>query len=111
MKIDAQRMGSITVLSPRGAITQDDVEEFANCIEDYRRKTNGRMVLDFSQVPFMDSRGIETLWDMADSQREAGQTTKIATVPEVCREIFELTGIAEQLDLFDSPESAVRSFL
>lgn len=111
MKIDADRMGSVTVLSPRSAIAQDDVEDFVNKVEDYQQKTNGRLVLDFSQVSFLDSQGIEALWDLADHQREAGQTTKLAAVPELCREIFEMTGIAEHLDLFDSPESAVRSFI
>ncbi len=111
MKIDMQRMGSVTVLSPRSAITQGEVDDFANVLEENRRKTNGRMVLEFSQVPFLDSRGVEVLWDLKDRQRESGQTTKIAAVPELCREIFELTGIAPHLDIFDSAESAVRSFL
>ncbi len=111
MKVDISRLGSLTVLSPRGAIASAEVDEFADCIETHRRKTNGRFVLDFSQVSFLDSRGVEILWDLADRQREGGQTIKLATVPELCREIFELTGIAEQLDIFDSPESAVKSFL
>ena len=68
-------------------------------------------VLEFSQVPFMDSRGLETLLDLADRQQESGLTTKVAGVPELCREIFELTGVSQRLDLFDSAESAVRSFL
>ena len=69
------------------------------------------MVLEFSQVSYLDSRGLEALWELVDRQREASQTTKLAAVPELCREIFELTGMAEHLDLFDSPESAVRSFM
>ena len=104
-------MGSVTILSPRGAIAQDDVDAFVRRVEEFRNKTNGRLVLNFSQVSFLDSRCVEELWDLADRQRDAGQTTKIAAVPELCREILELTGIAEHLDLFDSPESAVRSFL
>lgn len=111
MKIDNHRMGSVTILSPRGAVAQDDADDFAQNVEEHRNRTNGRMVLDFSQVSFLDSRGVEVLWDLADRQREAGQTTKIAAVPELCREIFELTGIAKHLDLFDAPESAVKSFL
>ena len=75
------------------------------------KRTNGRIVLEFSQVPYLDSRGVEALWDLADRQREAGQTMKIAAVPELCREILELTSIARHLDIFDSPENAVRSFL
>jgi anti-sigma B factor antagonist len=111
MKIDLQRMGSITVLSPRAAIAQGEVEEFARIVEDYRQKTNGRFVLEFSQVPFMDSKGLETLLDLVDRQQQTGQAIKVAAVPELCREIFELTGVAPRLDLFDTAESAVRSFL
>jgi anti-anti-sigma factor len=111
MKIDAQKMGSVTVLTPRAAVSGGEVESFVSTVEDYRRKTNGRMVIECSQVPFLDSAGIEALWDLADRQRESGQTMKLAGVPELCREIFELTGISPHLDMFDSAESAVRSFL
>jgi anti-anti-sigma factor len=111
MKTDVQRLGSVTVVSPRAAITEGEVDEFTALLEDYRHKCNGRLVLEFSQVPFIDSRAIEVLWDFADRQHGTGQTAKLAAVPELCREILELTGIAPQLDLFDSAESAVRSFL
>jgi anti-anti-sigma factor len=111
MKIDVLRMGSVTVVSPRGAIAQDDVDEFAATAENVRKKTNGRMVIELSQVPYFDSRGIEVLWDLADQQREAGHPMRIAAVPELCREIFELTQLSAHLDMFDSPESAVRSLL
>jgi anti-anti-sigma factor len=104
-------MGSILVLAPRSSISQGDVGHFMEAVEEHRTTSNGRMVLDFAQVPFLDSRGVEALWDLADRQREAGRTTKIAAVPELCREILELTGVVEQLDLYDSAESAVRSFL
>ena len=111
MKVDIQKLGSVTVISPRGAISQEDNEKFEHLLEEHRNRTNGRIVLEFSQVPVMDSRAIEVLWDFADRQRATGQTAKMASVPELCREIFELTGIAQQLDLYDSSESAVRSFI
>ncbi len=111
MKMDVQRMGSVTVLSPRSAIAQAEIEDFVRLVEEHREKTHGRFVLEFSQVPFVDSRGLEALWDLADRQRESGQTTKVAAVPELCREILELTGITSHLDLFDCAESAVRSFI
>jgi anti-anti-sigma factor len=111
MKIDLQKLGSVTVLSPRGAITQDEAERFEQLLEHHRGRTNGRLVLEFSQVPVMDSRAVEVLWDFADRQRAAGLAAKLAAVTELCREIFELTGVAQQLDLYDSSESAVRSFI
>ncbi|GMU20033.1 MAG: hypothetical protein AMXMBFR13_01340 [Phycisphaerae bacterium] len=111
MKVDIQRLGSVTVLTPRGAITLEESEKFAHLLEEQRLRTNGRFVLEFSQVPVVDSRAIEILWDHADRLRTNGQPAKLAAVSELCREIFELTGITAHLDLFDSAESAVRSFI
>lgn len=111
MKVDIQKLGSVTVLSPRGAISQEESEKLEQLLEEHRNRTNGRLVLEWSQVPVVDSRAVEVLWDYADRQRATGQTAKIAAVPELCREIFELTGVAGSLDLYDSAESAVRSFI
>ena len=111
MKIDVHQMGSVTVLSPHGTIAQDEVDSFTQVLEDRRCRSSGRLVLDFANVAFLDSRGVEAVWDFADRQREGGQTSKLAAVPELCREILELTGLAEHLDIFDACESAVRSFV
>jgi anti-anti-sigma factor len=111
VKVDVQKLGSVTVLSPRGAISQEDAEKFERLLEEHRGRSNGRLVLEFSQVPVVDSRAVEVLWDFADRQLATGQTARMAAVTELCREIFELTGVAQHLDLYDSSESAVRSFL
>ena len=62
-------------------------------------------------MSYLDSLGLEALWDLSDRQRENGQTVKLAGVGELCREIFELTGMSGKLDMFDTAENAVRSFL
>ena len=111
MKIEIREMGSVTVLSPKSAIAQDDVTDFVHVLEEQQQKTNGRMVLDFGNVAFLDSCGVEAVWDFSDQQQQSGQTAKLAAVPELCREILELTGIGEQLDIYDSCESAVRSYV
>jgi stage II sporulation protein AA (anti-sigma F factor antagonist) len=111
MKINIELMGSVTVVAPCGAITQEEVNQVASTLEEQRLRTNGRLVMDFSNVPFLDSQGVEAVWDFSDQQRQRGQSAKLASVPELCREILELTGLVEQLDVFDSTESAVRSFV
>ncbi len=111
MKFDVARMGSVTVLTPLSSISGVEVDDFAQIVDEHRKKTHGRLVLDMSQVSFMDSRAVEALWDFSDTQRANGRTAKLASVQELCREILDLTGALENLDLFDVPESAVKSFL
>lgn len=110
MKAETRRLGSITVLAPHGAVAQDDVEVFNRAIEEQRNQSQGRLVIDCTHLSFLDSRGIEALWDFADQQKAAGRSPKLAAVQEVTREILELTGVAEHFEIFDTPENAVRSF-
>ena len=111
MKIGVTQMGSVTVMSPHGAIAQDDTDAFQHVLEEQRQQSSGRIVLDFGDVAFLDSRAVETLWDFADRQHETGRSAKLASVQELCREILELTGVSPNLDIYDSAESAVRSFV
>lgn len=110
MKIDVRQMGSVTVIAPQGPIAQDDVKDFVRTTTEQREATGGRLVLDFAKVAFLDSAGVEAVWDLSDHLQESGRAAKLAGLPEICREILELTGLARDLDLFDTTESAVKSF-
>lgn len=111
MKIDRLKMGSVGVIAPHGAITQAEADELTAAIETTRQPAAGRVVLDMGDVPFVDSKGLETLLDFADRQRSAGQTAKLAGLNETCREIMDLTELLGEFEVFDSVDSAVRSFL
>lgn len=111
MKINVSQMGSVTVISPQGALAQDDVEEFVRVLATHLQRTKGRLIIDMEGVSFLDSNGVEAIWDFADRLHEAGHTTKLASVPELCREILELTSVSDHLDIYDTCESAVRSFV
>jgi len=111
VKIDRLKVGSVSVIAPHGAITQTETEELSAIIETTRPPAAGRVVLDMGDVPFADSRALETLWDFADRQRTAGQAAKLAAVADTFREILDLTDLLGEFEIFDSVDSAVRSFL
>ena len=111
MKIDRLKMGSVSVVAPHGGVTHAETEELMAAIETMRQQAAGRIVLDMGDVPFADSRALEALLDFADRQHAAGQTPKLAGLTETCREIFDLTDLLGEFEVFDSVDSAVRSFL
>ncbi|HSW47084.1 MAG TPA: STAS domain-containing protein [Phycisphaerae bacterium] len=111
MKIDRLRVGSVGVVAPHGAITQAEADELVAAIESTRQSAAGRIVLDMSDVPYADSRILETMLDFADRQRSDGQAAKLAGLTETCREILDLTELLGEFEVFDSVDSAVRSFL
>ena len=110
MKVDVLPQGSITVLAPHGPLTRDEDDDFRAAAGDPIRDRNGRVVIDMSDVPYLDSRGIETLLELVADARTLVKP-RLAHVCDTCREALDLTDVLEQLEVFDTVESALRSYM
>lgn len=111
MKIDQQEVGTVQVFSPQGALVDDDAAEFAVLMEQKLKASNPRLVVAMGEVPYLDSKALETLVECSDALRARGSTLKLAAVPATCREIMQLTGLSERFQFFEQVQDAVRSFL
>lgn len=111
--MDCQRtnVGAVAVLSPRGPLAQDDAERFAPVLQGIIRETYGRVVLDLSGVPLVDSRGLEVLLDATDELASSGRTLRLCGGNELIREVLELTELASQFEYYADAHAAARSFL
>ncbi|GAB4189996.1 MAG: hypothetical protein Kow00105_04350 [Phycisphaeraceae bacterium] len=110
MEIKEQTQGAVTVLEPQGALTQDDAEQFMDRLMQVVAESAGRLVVDLSQVPFVDSRGLEVLVEANEQLNASGRALKLCAVNETIREVLDLTGLAPRFDHFDDMNSALRSF-
>ncbi|MCH7719533.1 MAG: STAS domain-containing protein [Planctomycetes bacterium] len=111
MKIDRQEIGTVQVLTPQGALVDDDAGEFAGLLEQKLESPNLRLVLSLNEVPYLDSRALEALLDCSDALRARSAPLKLAAVSPTCREIMQLTGLADRFQFFEQVQDAVRSFL
>ena len=111
MKIQQQMHGAVTVLKPVGPVTQVDADSLRDLLLEVRGRSLGRLVLDASAMPFVDSRGLEVLLEVNSELEESGQALKLCGLNEVVREVLELTDLASLFELFEDVNSAVRSFL
>jgi len=111
MRIETQKIGAVTVFEPQGPIIQDDAETFGGRLEETLRTSMGRLVVDVSAVPYLDSRGLEILADAAQSLQQTGQSLRLAGTNETLRTVFDLTELAAIFDHYQDVNSAVRSFL
>lgn len=99
------------MIKPVGALTQPEVEELRTRMLDVRNQSLGRMVLDASDVLFVDSRGLEVLVEVGDELARAGQVLKICGANEVLQQVFDLTELTPSFEHFVDVNTAVRSFL
>ncbi len=111
MNIEKNTHGAVTVLKPVGAVTQKDADDLHIQLVDVGRQSLGRMVLDVTAVPFMDSRALEVLLEFNEELSASGRALKLCGVSDLLREVLELTDLLSSFECFEDVNSAVRSFL
>jgi anti-sigma B factor antagonist len=99
------------VLKPRGALCQSDAEHFYRRAFETAGRNMGRLVIDASAVPFVDSRGLEVLVELGDELGRTGLALKLCGTTETVREVLDLTELASHFEFYEDVSTAVRSFL
>jgi len=111
MDIKTQYRGAVLVVRPSGPLTGPDADTFKTALQGFVRENLGRVVIDASALPYVDSKGLETLADIAEELALSGKGLKLCAANETIRQVIELTGLTPQFEHFEDTNLAVRSFL
>ena len=109
--IDQSKQGAITVIGSDEPLTVDHVAEAAAALQNCFGHGPPMAVLNLARVPLIDSAGLELLLNAHDSFSERGGAFKVAAATPLCRDILSVTGVADDLEVYDEVSMAVRSFL
>ena len=111
MQIETQHQGAVTVIKPHGPLNVDEIESMREALREAIGTSLGRFVIDLTEVPFIDSAGLELLLDTTDQLDQSGQTLHLCGAMDTLREVFDITEVGSHFDLFEDTTTAVRSFL
>ena len=111
MEIKKKTHGAVTSLKPVGPVVAEEAERVREELLQVHTRSMGRLVLDLSAMPFIDSLGLEALLTVTEELNKTGQALKLCGANEVVREVLELTDLASFFDYYADVQSAVRSFL
>jgi anti-anti-sigma factor len=111
MKINEQLQGAVIVLKPEGALVEGVAAAVKDRLLQALTSSLGRFVVDLSAVPFVDSKGLETLVEVTEELGQSGQVLRLCAANKTVREVLDLTDLAGLFDHFEDATTAVRSFL
>ena len=111
MKVEIQHHGSVTVVVPRDALSESTLDELRVALADDSAQTGMRLVLDMSNVTYVDSAGIEFLLELAGDSAAGPLRPRLAGLTDTVREAFYLTDTQRRFQVFDSVDGAVRSYV
>jgi anti-anti-sigma factor len=109
MKIKTQPYNNVTVVKLQGELDSDFTDLLQNTITDIIAAHTTGIVLDMSEVGFIDSQGLERLlWakDYCDANK---CQLRLAGLDENCSKIFEITRLENVFERYTELAEAVKS--
>ena len=110
MRVKTQVYDDITVAELQGELDGDFVELFGNTITDIIAARKAGIVLDMTDVGFIDSEGLERLLWARDYCRQNNCQLRLAGLDENCRKILEVTRLENEFECYAELAEAVKSF-
>lgn len=110
-KIGLAKLGSRTVLTPKGPITNQNIEALEAMLNDCISQNKNEIILDCKAISFMDSKALEFFLRMQGSLKGRGGMLKFINVNSICRDIFICTRLINILHIHEDIHEAIRSGL
>ena len=93
------------VLSLRGPLTASNAPIFQNAMR--REEPAQTLILDLTDVPYVDSAGLGLLVSAFVSRQKSGRRMVLSGVNPRVQRLFEITRVHELFLVFDRPEDAI----
>ena len=104
LELRSERNDDEHVIALAGELDLDGAQRVSEALQRAEAANVRRIVLDLSQLEFIDSNGIRLILE-ADARSRADGRLKLIRGPRPVHRVFELTGTTDRLPFVDEPSS------
>jgi anti-anti-sigma factor len=108
--IHVLRVGVVTVLKPRAAMIGEGLSACKRHLQDQLQNLKSRLIFDFSEVPLIQSEGLEFLVEAQQACLQQGGSVAICAPNELCKEVLSICGLQHSIGIFPDLRSALSEF-
>ena len=111
VKLSTRQVGDVTVLDANGRITLGEgASTFRDTIRDLAAKGNKKLLVNLSDVSYIDSSGIGEMVSSYTTVTNHGGQLKLLGLSKRVKDLLQITKLYTVFEVFDDEASAVRSF-
>ena len=111
MTITERQVGDITVLDLEGKILLGEGDiQLKQYVSDLITRGVRRVLLNCSEVPYMDSSGLGEVVRCYTAVKRAGGELKLVNLTKRLIDLLTITKLITVFETFDSEEAAIKSF-
>jgi len=111
MKIEKRKKGDVVILDIKGKILLGDgIDELRETINGVIQNNETKLLLNFADVPYLDSTGLGEVVRSYTSLRKEGGMVKIVNLTNKVQDLLSVTKLITVFETFEDEEKAVESF-
>ena len=111
VKLTTRQVGDVTVVDAAGRITLGEgASTFRDLIRDLVNKGNKKILLNLSDVSYIDSSGIGEMVSGYTTVTNSGGELKLLGLSKRVKDLLQITKLYTVFEAFDDESTAVRSF-
>jgi anti-sigma B factor antagonist len=110
LKMDTHEVNGVTVVSCHGRVM---FGEEASALRDYLKQVfaaSSRVVLNLSNVSYIDSGGLGTLVGVYSTARSGGADVKLCGLGQRLRDVLQVTKLVTVFEAYDTEPQAIAAF-
>lgn len=108
VEVRTERAGETAVIRPMGDVDMSGSPELRAKIRTAQGDSPRRLVVDLSEVGYMDSSGLATLVEAMKNAKNSGSELVLASMGEKVRAIFEIARLDAYFTIVGSVDEATR---
>ena len=106
---EIRRVDDAIIVVVAGELTLREAPEFHGALLALCEESPRNLVVELSEVSFIDSSGVGTLTDVFRKMNKRGGRLALVGLRKMVRSVFEITRLDQYLAIFDTEEEALRS--
>ncbi len=111
VKLNTRQVGDVTVIDISGRITLGEGSSaLRDILRDLTAKGNTKILLNLSDVSYIDSSGIGELVSGFTSVSNAGGTLKLLGLTKRVKDLLQITKLYTVFDVHEEEAHAIKSF-
>jgi len=111
MKIGIRKKGDVTILDLKGKILiGNGIDELRESINDSINNKDKNLLLNFADVPYLDSTGLGEVVRSYTSVKKEGGTVKIVNLTNKVKDLLSVTKLITVFETFEDEDKAIESF-
>ena len=109
LKTRVRHKAGLAILELCGDVDGSGEEALEAAYAEAESRDPAAILLNFEQVPYINSKGIALIVTLLRRARQAGRELLACSLTDHYREIFQITRLSEYITIYDSEEMGIAS--